>query len=53
MVTISLKPLLCKCLYFEALPARPELDVHLCGSGGCLGSAAEWVERGCGSGNGV
>jgi len=26
---------------------------HTCGSGGCLGSAAEWVERGCGSGNGV
>jgi len=27
--------------------------VNDCGSGGCLGSAAEWVERGCGSGNGV
>jgi len=25
---------------------------HNCGSGGCLGSAAEWVELGCGSGNG-
>jgi len=27
--------------------------LYICGSGGCLGSAAEWVERGCGSGNGV